>query len=87
MVSVFDVFFEVVDFLGADDFFSFFFRILAGGPSFSFLTSSGLICFKGFFSTSSSFQYFSPRSISYNLVFPTLKYVHNSGIDTMGVPA
>ena len=87
MALVFGVFFEVVDFFGADDFFSSFFGVLMGGPSFPFLTSSGLIHFKGFFSTSFSFPYLPPLRILYNLVFPTLKYVHNYGIDTMGVPA
>ena len=87
MALVFDVFFEVADFFGVEDFFSSFFRVLVGGPSFSFLTGSGLIHFEGFFSTSSSFPHFPPLRILYNLVFPTSKYVHNPSIDTMGIPA
>ena len=37
-----------------------FFGVLAGGPSFSFLTHSGLIHFNGFLSTSSSLPYSPP---------------------------
>ena len=58
-----------------------FFGILDDGSlgNFSVCMGSGLIHFRGFFTVSSSFPYFSPQRISYNLVFPISKRIQSSG--------
>ena len=87
-VALVDLTFWDVDIFNVD-FLLLFFGILADGSSgnFSVLTGSSLIHFRGFFSVSSSFPYFPPQRISYNLVFPISKRIQSSRTVKRLVPA
>ena len=87
-VALVDLSFWDVDIFNVD-FLPLFFGILADGSSgnFSIFTGSGLICFRGFFYVSSSFPYFPPQRISYNLVFLISKSIQSSGTVKRLVPA